>query len=267
MCGVFYTAHSTKQKNPSGYPDYPKAVPLALTRKIRDGKHMKIDLYTGASVGSELEGELVRVGAIDRCSPYQSDRDVRDAINSGKLKYADLHLSMAALDIRYGFFSKRRGIDVAIIEACLVRGLGHGMIGIVPTTSMGNSATFVKMASQVIIEINVTQPVELEGIHDSYIPLDPPARQPVTITRATDRVGTPYIPCELSKVAAIVPCDIPDKTSTLKDVDENAEKMGYNLLTFLKNEVEEGRLPENLLPLQFGVGSVANMVGYSWRRA
>ena len=36
--------------------------------------------------------------------------------------------------------------------------------------------------------------------------------------------------------------------------------MGNNLVDFLKNEVKQGRLPENLLPLQSGVGNVANAV-------
>ena len=36
--------------------------------------------------------------------------------------------------------------------------------------------------------------------------------------------------------------------------------MGNNLVDFLKNEVKHGRLPENLLPLQSGVGNIANAV-------
>lgn len=36
--------------------------------------------------------------------------------------------------------------------------------------------------------------------------------------------------------------------------------MGENLVAFFKKEVAEGRLPKNLLPLQSGVGSVANAV-------
>jgi succinyl-CoA:acetate CoA-transferase len=36
--------------------------------------------------------------------------------------------------------------------------------------------------------------------------------------------------------------------------------MAENLIGFLESEVEMGRLPENLLPLQSGVGSVANAV-------
>ena len=43
-------------------------------------------------------------------------------------------------------------------------------------------------------------------------------------------------------------------------IDAEAEAMGKNLVEFFKQEVAAGRLPKNLLPLQSGVGSVANAV-------
>ena len=45
---------------PSGYP---KAVPLALAKRI-EKEHFKIQVFTGASVGDELDGALVRAGGI-----------------------------------------------------------------------------------------------------------------------------------------------------------------------------------------------------------
>lgn len=97
-------------------------------------------------------------------------------------------------------------------------------------------------------------------MHDSYVPLDPPYRKPIPIERPEDRIGTPYIPCELDKIVAVVPCDITDKVRPLGEIDEDAKHMGENLVAFFKKEVAEGRLPKNLLPLQSGVGSVANAV-------
>ena len=242
---------------PSGYP---KAVPLALAKKVEGGAKIKINLCTGASVGPELDGALSKAHAINRRYPYQTNKDMRNAINNNEIKYCDMHLSMAAQNFRYGFLPDRGTIDLAIIEACVIKDLGNGMIGIVPTTSMGNSPTYVQLAKQVIIEVNTTQPVELEGMHDSYVPLDPPNRKPIPIEKPEDLIGTPYIPCALSKVKAIVPCDITDKTRSLSAIDDDAKHMGQNLVDFLKNEVKQGRMPKNLLPLQSGVGSVANAV-------
>ena len=44
---------------PSGYP---KAVPLALAKKIEEtGEKIKVNILSGASVGDELDGALTRV--------------------------------------------------------------------------------------------------------------------------------------------------------------------------------------------------------------
>ena len=40
---------------PSGYP---KAVPLALAERAKNGENIKIDLYSGASVGPEIDTAL-----------------------------------------------------------------------------------------------------------------------------------------------------------------------------------------------------------------
>lgn len=241
---------------PSGYP---KAVPLALA-EIAKTNPLKINLWTGASVGPEIDGALTQAGVIGRRLPYQTNNDLRKAINNGSVKYTDLHLSHVAQMARYGFYYGNNDVDIAIVEACVVKDLGGGKIGIVPTTSMGNSSSYVQSAKQVIIEVNTSQPAALEGMHDSYVPLDPPNRKAIPLERPEDIIGTPYIPCELDKVVAIVPCDITDKVRPLGEIDEDAKKMGSNLVEFFKAEVAAGRLPKNLLPLQSGVGSVANAV-------
>lgn len=241
---------------PSGYP---KAVPLALSERYK-GTDFKVNVWTGASVGPEIDQAMVEAGIMDRRLPYQTNGTLRKAINEGKVKYADIHLSHMAQMVRYGFMANRKGVDVAIVEVCKIKDLGDGKVGLIPTTSMGNSSSYVAGAKKVIVEVNTTQPVELEGIHDSYVPLDPPNRQPIPITRPEDRIGTTYIPCELDKIVAVVPCDISDKVRPLGEIDEDAKHMGENLVAFFKKEVAEGRLPKNLLPLQSGVGSVANAV-------
>ena len=158
-----------------------------------------------------------------------------------------------AQQIRYGFFGDT---DVAIIEAVCIREDG----GIVPSTSVGNSPTFVSQAKKVIVEVNVSQPMSLVGMHDIYEPQDPPYREPFPIKAAGDRIGTDYIPCDPAKIVAIVPCDVPDTTRPLAPIDDDAKAMSQHLINFFLEEVKAGRLPENLLPLQSGVGSVANAV-------
>ena len=235
---------------PSGYP---KVVPLALAERMKKDP-FKINLWTGASTGQELDGALAEAHGIAFRMPYQTNKTLRAEINAGEVDYCDLHLSESAQLARYGYLGGK--IDVAIVEACAITEEGN----IIPTTSMGNTASYVQSADVVIVEVNVTQPLELEGMHDIYVPLDPPHRLPIPLVKVNDRIGTPYIPCTPDKIKFIVPCDIKDHTRPFGEIDENSKKMSHYFVEFLQQEIKAGRMPKNLLPLQSGVGNVANAV-------
>lgn len=125
---------------PSGYP---KAVPLALSERYK-GTDFKVNVWTGASVGPEIDQAMVEAGIMDRRLPYQTNGTLRKAINEGKVKYADIHLSHMAQMVRYGFMANRKGVDVAIVEVCKINDLGDGKVGLIPTTSMGNSSSMLQ---------------------------------------------------------------------------------------------------------------------------
>ena len=239
---------------------YPKITMHELAERMK-ANPFKVDIWSGASTGSQIDKELVEANGVRLRTPYQTNPVLRKAINDGSLGYTDLHLSHSAQQFREGFFKNAAGErvygpDFAVIEVCKITPEGH----LVPTTAIGNTPVFVTQAKKVIVEVNTTQPVALEGMHDIYEMPNPPHRQPIPITKAGDRIGTPYIACDPSKIVAIVPCDLPDVTRELAPLDDNAIAMGNNLVEFLTNEVKQGRLPENLLPLQSGVGNVANAV-------
>ncbi|MCH5138491.1 acetyl-CoA hydrolase/transferase family protein [Clostridiaceae bacterium UIB06] len=233
---------------------YPKAVPLALAERVKTkGETMKLTLYSGASIGSEIEGAWARARITSKRLPYQSNKELRNSINRGEVSYIDMHLGSVAQYVNYGMLPK---INIAIIEAVAVTENG----GIVPSTSVGNSAAYVKDADLVIVEINQSQPLELEDMVDIYSLENPPFRKPIPIMNVGDKIGTSYIPCDKEKIAAVVMTNIQDKTRELSELDEVSKKISNNLIEFLTKEVENGRLPENLLPIQSGVGSVANSV-------
>ncbi len=235
---------------PAGYP---KAVPLALAKRADEGDRVEITLMTGASVGDELDGTLARAGVIKKRLPYQTNASCRDSINNEEMEFVDTHLSHLPQWVKYGFIEK---IDIALIEAIAITEDG----GIVPSTSIGNTNVYVQNADKVIVEINTSHPLELEGMHDIYSPKNPPNRKPIPILKAEDRIGTSYIPCDPKKVAGIVISDIKDGNKELAVIDDDSKKMANNLIGFLEEEIKFGRLPKNLLPLQSGVGSVANAV-------
>jgi len=122
-------------------------VPLAIAERVRKGERLQITLWTGASVGPELDGELTEAGAIRRRFPYQTEERIRKAINDGRVSFQDLHLSMTAQNMRYGFYGN---MDLAIVEAVAITEEGH----LIPSTSVGNSPTFVKQARGYMISIS-----------------------------------------------------------------------------------------------------------------
>lgn len=241
---------ATSGFTPSGYP---KVVPLAITERSKGGEKIELTLITGASVGEELDGSFAKNGVTVRRFPYQTNESCRNGINSGAIKYADMHLSHVSQYMDYGFFGD---IDVAIIEAIAINEDG----GIVPSTSLGVSPQAVKNAKAVIVEINTVQPMALEGVHDVYMTEKPPYRKPIPIESSGDRVGTTFIQCDPDKIVAIVHSEVPDRVRPLGPIDEDSKAISRNIIKFFEDEVAAGRLPENLLPLQSGVGSVANAV-------
>ena len=186
--------------------------------------------------------------------PFQSDPGIRDSINAGKIHYQDMHLSHVEQQIRQGFYGD---FDVAIIEAAAITEDGK----IVPPMGIGHANEVLKAAKKVIIEVNAKQNPLLENMHDIYFDIGtPPNRKPIPVIKADDRIGTPYLECDLDKIHAIVLTDTFDRNSKFADPDENSKRIAAQIIDFFSHEVKAGRLPKNLLPLQSGVGNVANAV-------
>jgi succinyl-CoA:acetate CoA-transferase len=61
-------------------------------------------------------------------------------------------------------------------------------------------------------------------------------------------------------VVAVVETDQPDRNSPLRPIDDDSRAMADLLVDFLRHEVRNDRLHQSLLPLQAGVGNVANAV-------
>ncbi|MCL1817273.1 MAG: hypothetical protein FWG43_06710, partial [Clostridiales bacterium] len=230
---------------PAGYP---KAIPIALAERVKkNGERLKIALLTGASVGMELDDVLAEAGIIGRRSPYQTSAVLRKSLNmEDGVDFFDEHLSLHAQNVRYGFYGC---LDLAIIEACAITAEGH----IVPTTSVGASPSFVQAASKVLVELNLSQPLALQGMHDIYIPQKPPHCLPIPLTHSNGRIGTTFIPCEPEKIAGIVISELADEVRPLRQADDNARAIADHICCFLRQQAQLGCLPQNLLPLQSGV--------------
>jgi len=237
---------------------YPKVVPLELAQRITEakarGERFQVGVFTGASTGPELDGVLAATGGMKLRLPYQSDPEVRRRINSGEIEYLDIHLSEVAQLVDYGFLGE---LDVAVVEVTAILEDGR----LIPSSSVGNNQTWLNRAERVILEVNSWQPLALEGIHDIYTGLQaPPRRAPIPIERPGQRIGTSYLQVDPKKVVAVVVTNAPDRNTPFKEPDAVSRRIAGHLLEFLGWEVKKGRLPANLLPLQSGVGNIANAV-------
>ena len=237
---------------------YPKAVPLALAERIEAsheaGDPFRVRVWTGASTGPELDAALAKVDGIGFRLPYNSDPIAREKINSGQMDYFDMHLSQVAPMAWQGFLGP---LNVALVEVTAINADGS----LVPSSSVGNNKTWLDRADKVILEVNRWQAAEMEGMHDIYYGTRlPPHRMPIPLVRPDDRIGQPTLQCDPDKVVAIVETDTPDRNLPFDAPGETAQRIAGHLLDFLANEVKQGRMPENLLPLQSGVGNIANAV-------
>lgn len=230
----------------------PKEFPVALSKR-GETEDFKVNLYTGASLGPTADQSMAEADIIHLRVPYQGNAVMRGKINAGELFYIDQHLSHMAEEVRKGTLGN---IDYAIIEAAAITEDGL----IIPTGSVGNSPIFVEEADHVIIELNTTAPRAYEGLHDIYIPAHQGERREIPIYDASDRIGEIGIRVDPAKVKGIILSEQPDIPSPLFEPNEETQQIANHLLDFLANEVEQGKLPESLAPLQSGVGSVANAV-------
>lgn len=237
---------------------YPKAVPKALAAHITQaqerGESFRLRVLTGASTAPELDGALARAGGIDFRLPYQSDPELRARINSGEIEYMDIHLGHVAQYAAFGFLGR---IDLAIVEATAVLPDGR----LVPSTSVGNNKTWLDLADQVIVEVNHRQPLGLDGMHDIYYGTAlPPERKPIPLLAPGDRIGEPYLRVDPAKVVAVVETNAPDRIGRFSPPDAVSKQIAAHLVEFFRHEIKAGRLGERLLPLQSGVGNIANAV-------
>ncbi len=236
-----------------------KVIPSAIAKKAEAehaaGRPFKVSIISGASTGDSCDGVLTRAKALDFRTPYQSNNDLRAGANAAvnEVNFVDMHLSMAPQFMNYGFMGK---IDWAIVEAVDVSENGEILL----STSVGISPTGLKLADKILIELNEYHSKELRGFHDIYETANPPARREIPIFSAGDRCGSEVVRVDPRKIVGIVRTNKADEVKPFKPSDPVTEKIGQNVADFLAFEMKAGRIPASFLPIQSGVGNIANAV-------
>lgn len=229
-----------------GSVGYPKLVPEALAATDRD---LSITIISGGAVGEEIDTDLVEADIMARRYPYQAQAESRQAINNGSLAFQDRHISMLGDDVAFRRFS----LDVAIVEAIAV---GDGWF--IPSTSIGPTPAYVEQADQLIIEVNRSQPLSLQRIHDVYQPDAPPNREPLPLTEASGTIGSPRVSFDEEKLEAVVESNRKDRPYSFRTPGTAERDIAKNLVTFLNAEAQKNPLLQDTVHLQFGVGSIGN---------
>lgn len=242
----------------------PAGSPKAVTRELAKiaeeehakGNEFKVNLFTGASTGDSTDGVLTRANAINYRAPYTTNGDFRKQVNANQVRYNDVHLSMMAQDIRYGFYGP---IHWAILEVCKIEEVGDNY-HVYLTSGGGIAPTVARLAEKVILELNTFHSEGAALIQDVYEPLDAPYRLPIPIVNPGDRIGKPYIELPKSKVVGVVECNLADEARGFKGSDPITDQIGHNVAQLLLSDMKRGVIPSSFLPLQSGVGTTANAI-------
>jgi len=234
-----------------------KLVPRALAARARDlhckGEPFKLRVLTGASSGSFIDEPLAAAEAMSYRAPYQSGTTLRDQINNQQVEYVDMHLSHLPQTVLEGFQGK---IDFAVVEATEITRDGRVYL----TSSIGASPAYLKYADHVIIEINHYHSPRLREMADIMILPSPPHRFPIPLHDPLTKLGYPYAVVDPRKVIAVLENDEADNVPEFAPTDVHSERIAENVVRFLLDEMLAGRIPPDFLPLQAGVGNVANGV-------
>lgn len=232
---------------------FPRALAARAKADHAAGRPFRVGVLTGASTGPSLDGALAEARAVLFRTPYQSDPLLRAQINAGEVRFFDMHLSALPQAVRYGFLGP---LHWAVVEACDVTRGG----GIVLSTSVGASPTFCAKADRIIVELNSAHPPSLLGMHDLFEPRDPPTRHEIPIYAPGDRIGSPLLVVDPRKVAGVILTHAPDESGGFAAPTPETIRIGEHVAEFLAAELRAGRIPASFLPLQSGVGDVANSV-------
>ena len=97
-------------------------------------------------------------------------------------------------------------------------------------------------------------------MHDINEPLGPPYRKEIPVYKPNDRIGTKTVKVDTSKIIGVVETSYSDGVKEFTPVDATTMKSGENVTNFIVNEYKNGRIPKEFLPIQSGVGNIANAV-------
>ncbi len=108
-------------------------------------------------------------------------------------------------------------------------------------------------------KVNVAIIEACEVTPDGKIYLTAAGRE-IPIYKPSDRIGLPYVQVDPKKIIGVVETNWPDEARSFAAADPLTDKIGQNVADFLAADMKRGIIPSSFLPLQSGVGNIANAV-------
>ncbi|MBF7084515.1 acetyl-CoA hydrolase [Desulfallas sp. Bu1-1] len=231
----------------------PSAFFKCLAERAKSGQVGNLNLWSASLFGHDVEGILAEAGALSRRLGSHGDPTLRKMINTGSVQCNDIRTEMLPYHVRCGTFGS---LDLAVVDAVSITEEGF----IVPSHVPVDISSYVEAARQVIVEIDCSLPLEIEGMYDHYLPALGPYMGEIPLYRVEQRIGTPYIPVQKEKISHIVVSELTKQGARSVGTDERSSRLAEHLIDFLQKEVREGRLPPNLYPIEIGLGNIADAI-------
>ena len=117
----------------------------------------------------------------------------------------------------------------------------------------------MKIAKKIILEVNPSIP-DYTGFTTLRCRVSIREGWPIPIVNVNDRVGTPYVEIDKSKVVALIQSDKPDYPVAFKPTSAADKQIAQNVIEFLLYCQGKFNWGKRLPPIQSGVGNVANAI-------
>lgn len=238
--------------------DSPVSVARAVLERNQAGEKIELHLISAASCTPTVDKDWTEAGITKSFMPYiQSNSIIRSYVNtSGGIDFKDYRLSMIPEYIRQGALGE---VDIALVSVAGITEDGK----LKPSVCAGYTQTVLSKAKKVILEINLQSSEDMHLLHDVYDLGPRPGRKHIPIYKADDVIGSHFYTCDPDKILGIVITDEPLYLSpmwyplTSEQAPPEVKAIATNFVEFLLKEVKDGRLPQQLPPIQTGGGMVA----------
>jgi succinyl-CoA:acetate CoA-transferase len=223
----------------------PKEVPKHLVAEGDEDK--SLTLLGTADTGIVADHSLI--DEVEMRYPFAVWQPVKRAVNEGRMRFVDTHLSEVATEVRQGYYG---GVDAAVIEAVAV---GDGWF--VPSTAVGATPAYVEAADRLVLEVNSKQPLGLRELHDVF---ETRVTETVPLENPGERIGGPRVTFDTDKPLSVVETSQEPPAYPFDEPTEDEKKIVERLTGFVQEEVETNPLVKEsgVVSFEMGIGTLGN---------